>query len=239
MRRMKLPLVIAHRTCPKDAPENSLEGIAFAAREGADGVEIDIRLTLDQRAYLMHDKTMRRMTGWRLPMEATPSFIARRTRIKSSEEYVPSLSQAFDALPDGMLIAVDVKTPWAVVPLLAETRRRGLESRMLLWCTSARACAWAAKRAPGVEVAYLKTALTPETKRDFLDTAVRTGARAISAHWLAVDAEFIGAAHERGLRTYSWHTRYELTDEKLRAGLDGLITDFPRMARQRLEEVLG
>ena len=33
-------LVVAHRTCPRDARENSLDGIAAAARFGADVVEV-------------------------------------------------------------------------------------------------------------------------------------------------------------------------------------------------------
>jgi hypothetical protein len=33
------------------------------------------------------------------------------------------------------------------------------------------------------------------------------------------------------LRIFSWHDGYELTPEKLRAGLDIMITDFPRQAR--------
>ena len=41
------PLVIAHRACPHYAAENSLDGIARAARLGADAVEIDVRLTRD------------------------------------------------------------------------------------------------------------------------------------------------------------------------------------------------
>jgi glycerophosphoryl diester phosphodiesterase len=229
---MDQPLIIAHRTCPTDAPENSIEGIRVSAEQGADGVEIDLRMSLDQRPFLMHDGTLHRTTGFPMPTELTPSLVVGRLKLKGSQERVPSLARAFDALPPHMLLAVDVKTPWAIVPLLAETQRRGMESRVLFWCTSARACTWVAKRSPQIEVAYLKTALTPERKRRFLDRALEVGAKAISAHWLGVDADFVSAAHACGLRVYSWHTHYELTPEKLRAGLDGLITDHPRLVRE-------
>jgi glycerophosphoryl diester phosphodiesterase len=235
---VKPPQIIAHRACPKDAPENSLEGIRVSIEQGADGVEIDLQVTLDQRPFLMHDRTMRRMVGVPVPMAITPSFVARRLRLKGSREPIPSLSDALDALPDHMFMAADVKLAWAVRPLLSEIRRRGIESRVLVWCNSARAAAWFVRRAPEVEVAYLKTALTPEAKRAFIAKAVALGTPAISAHWLAVDAEFIAAAHDHGLKVYSWHTYYELTPEKLRAGLDGLITDHPRMAREAYTAVL-
>src|SRR5687767_1041449 len=111
---MAAPLIIAHRTCPIDAPENSLTGIRVAAEKGADGVEIDLRVSLDQRPFLMHDWTMRRMTGWPLPIELTPTPIVRARKLSVSDEPPPALSEAMDALPDGMQLAVDVKTPWAI-----------------------------------------------------------------------------------------------------------------------------
>ena len=111
------PLIIAHRTCPLHAPENSLEGIRRAAEQGADAVEIDLRVSLDQRPFLMHDNTMRRTTGFPLPLELTPAAIAQRQRLSNGEP-VPTLAAALDALPAGMRLAVDVKTPWAVVFVL-------------------------------------------------------------------------------------------------------------------------
>jgi hypothetical protein len=133
MRFMEAPCIIAHRTCPADEAENSLAGIHKAADLGADGVEIDLRMSLDQRPFLMHDDTMRRTTGWRLPLELTPSFLVRRQRLPNGER-VPSLGEAFEALPAGLVLAVDVKTPWAIVPLVGEIRRRGMQSRTLVWC---------------------------------------------------------------------------------------------------------
>ena len=227
---MEAPTVIAHRTCPADEPENSLAGIRKAAELGADGVEVDLRLSLDQKPFLMHDRTMARTTGWPLPMELTPSSVVRKQRLSNGEP-VPSLAEVFETLPEGQLLAVDVKTAWAVVPLVREIEKRGLESRVLVWCTSARACRYVARRLPAVEVAFLKTALDPEGQRRFLDTAVNVGARAVSTHWRAVSAAHVADAHRRGLRIFSWHDGYELTPEKLRAGLDIMITDFPKQAR--------
>src|SRR3972149_3784709 len=116
-----------------DAPENSLAGMHVAAEQGADGVEVDLRLSLDLRPFLMHDRTLRRTTGFLLPVALPPGFPVRKQRLKGSDERVPSLVQAFEALAPGMLLAVDVKTPWAVAPLLRETRRRRAEGRGPAW----------------------------------------------------------------------------------------------------------
>ncbi len=50
-------VIIAHRTCPRHAPENSLAGIRKAAELGADAVEIAVQRTLDghvERARRTH-----------------------------------------------------------------------------------------------------------------------------------------------------------------------------------------
>jgi len=102
--------IIAHRTCPRDAPENSLAGIRKAAELGADGVEIDVRRSLDGVAVLMHDWSPRRTTGLPGPVRLYPSFLLRRVRLRGpGDGHVPTLAEALDALPEGLFMAVEIK----------------------------------------------------------------------------------------------------------------------------------
>src|SRR5262245_10496728 len=131
--------IIAHRTLPRDMAENSIRGLALAGEIGCDGVEIDLRVSLDGEPFLMHDNTMRRTVGLRWPVELTPSFIVRRLMVRENGQRIPSLGLALSNIPQGLYLAVDVKTPWAVKRLLREVRAQRLESRVRIWCTSARA----------------------------------------------------------------------------------------------------
>lgn len=230
------PLIIAHRTCPKDAPENSLEGIAAAQRLGADGVEIDLRVSLDQRPYLLHDWSLKRTTGFAAPLEITPSAAVRRLRLENGEP-VPTLQQAFNALPEGMLLAIDVKTPWAIWHVARESKKRGMERRVLAWCTSAQDVRFMRQFAPQVETAYLRSDYDPAGKLAFLAKASRLGAQAVSAEWRAIDPPFVATAHALGLKVYSWHAEWELSVAKLQSGLDGLVTDYPAEARAAYEKL--
>lgn len=54
--------IVAHRGCYSAAPENSVEAIAACARLGVDAVEIDVRLTRDGAAIVMHDEDVSRTT---------------------------------------------------------------------------------------------------------------------------------------------------------------------------------
>jgi glycerophosphoryl diester phosphodiesterase len=182
-------------------------------------------MSLDQRPFIFHDWTMRRMTGWRLPLELTPASIVRTKRLAGTDERVPTLDEVLDALPEGPMLAVDVKAPWAVIPLIRRVKARELQKRVLVWCTSAWAVRYAVRAAPDVEVAYLKDVLDADEKRDFIAKARTLGAKAVSAHWMAIDAEFVAAAHALGLKVYSYNQGFELSRDKLSAGLDGIITD--------------
>lgn len=55
--------VVAHRAACLDAPENSLEAIRLAAKNGAKWIEFDVSFTSDQQAVAFHDQTVNRVTS--------------------------------------------------------------------------------------------------------------------------------------------------------------------------------
>src|SRR3990172_6874256 len=124
-------LIIAHRACPQHAPENSIEGIRRAAELGAGGVEVDVQRTLDGVPVLMHDWTLGRTAGLPFPVRLLPYPLLppRPLRLKGGAERAPSLAEALDALPDGLLIALEIKHASATAAVIAAVRRRGLEGR--------------------------------------------------------------------------------------------------------------
>lgn len=56
------PAIIAHRGASAYAPENTLASFELAMRQGADGVELDAKLTQDGHIVVMHDQTVDRTT---------------------------------------------------------------------------------------------------------------------------------------------------------------------------------
>lgn len=54
------PAVVAHRGSSTDHPEHTLAAYEAALREGADGLECDIRLTADHQLVCVHDRTIDR-----------------------------------------------------------------------------------------------------------------------------------------------------------------------------------
>ncbi len=56
------PVLFAHRGASAHAPENTLPAFELALQQGADGVELDVKLTSDGHVIVMHDPTVDRTT---------------------------------------------------------------------------------------------------------------------------------------------------------------------------------
>lgn len=57
------PIILAHRGDKAHAPENTLPSFSQAIQKGADGVELDAKLTSDGHVIVIHDSTVDRTTN--------------------------------------------------------------------------------------------------------------------------------------------------------------------------------
>src|SRR5688572_19051281 len=59
----KRPIVVGHRGVPLVHQENTLAGFRRAVSLGIPAIELDVQLTKDLRAVVLHDWHLRRLTG--------------------------------------------------------------------------------------------------------------------------------------------------------------------------------
>lgn len=57
------PIIFAHRGASAHAPENTLAAFELAIEQGADGIELDAKLSADGQVVVIHDATVDRTTG--------------------------------------------------------------------------------------------------------------------------------------------------------------------------------
>lgn len=67
------PMVIAHRGASGLAPENTAAAFKLAIAQGADGVEMDVQFSSDNRAVVIHDWRVNRTTDGRGPVSLLTS----------------------------------------------------------------------------------------------------------------------------------------------------------------------
>lgn len=132
-----MPMIVAHRGGAGLRPENTLAACAHALEAGADGVEIDVRLSRDGEAVVFHDaildpRHVRGESGARLsgepPLVRDLSFSELRmfdvgyprsrtghntTAAPAPGERIPSLGEVFrflNSLPGDPVLLIELKT---------------------------------------------------------------------------------------------------------------------------------
>ena len=105
--------VLGHRGYSERFPENSLLAFRKAIEAGADGVELDVWLTGDGRVVVMHDETIDRTSDMNGRQKEMTLEELKRADIGLGER-IPTLEEAFEALPENALVNVELKDREAV-----------------------------------------------------------------------------------------------------------------------------
>ena len=103
-------LIAAHRAGHLTSPENSLAAVDEAVREGADIVELDVKVSADGVPFLMHDRTVTRTTGGVGEAESLTYGQLRDLRLANSAEPPPTLVEALRRTCGRVLVDLDMKT---------------------------------------------------------------------------------------------------------------------------------
>jgi glycerophosphoryl diester phosphodiesterase len=86
-------LCIAHRGASAYAPENSLEAFKKAAEMQADMVEVDIRITSDDRPVVVHDASLKRLYGMAQYVNELPLALLRSRTGRRKIDPVPTFEE--------------------------------------------------------------------------------------------------------------------------------------------------
>ena len=87
-----IPRIIGHRGAAKAAPENTLESLREAKRQGATWVEVDAKLTADNQIILLHDDLLNRTTSGEGP--AAQKTLAEIRALDAGSWFAPAFAGA-------------------------------------------------------------------------------------------------------------------------------------------------
>jgi glycerophosphoryl diester phosphodiesterase len=109
---LPLPLVVAHRGASADEPENTFPAFEAAIEAGADAVELDVRMSRDGQAVVIHDASVDRTTGGRglVRDQSVRELKTYRMRSSSGERAeIPTLVEALTVLSGRVAVDVEIK----------------------------------------------------------------------------------------------------------------------------------
>lgn len=235
------PLAFAHRGDQDAAPENTMAAFASAVAHGFGVIETDLRASRDDALHIFHDATLDRMCGRAGLIETLACDEIARLKIRGAH-HVPRLAEALEAFPNTRF-NLDCKSDAAAALLpnvLAQAKawdrvcvgsfddRRLATLRTL--CGPKLCTSMAMKEVARVRFRswFLPVPIPPG---DCLQVPLRW--RDISI----VDARFIATCHRHGLPVHVWTVNEEEEMHRLLdLGVDGLMTDHPRVLRRVLQE---
>lgn len=234
------PLLFAHRGVPSEHAENTLPAFSAALEQGADVLELDVRMSIDGHVVVSHDPTGQRLFGVAQPIHMTSLAALKRWRCEGDDgrRYeLATLAEVLEAFPR-VPLNVDVKqeTPNMLLSLLDVIMGHAAEDRVLLTSFSARTLAGIRRigyRGP-IGMSQRDAALFLLGPR-WLRWLTRRG-----AHRLQVPTRYAGfdlatriyieKAHGVGLPIDYWVVNDPAEAERLLdLGADGIVTDEPKL----------
>ena len=110
------PKIIAHRGVTRNDQENTLPAYHQAFSEGADGLEIDVRLSKDEKPIIFHDEDTSRLFKKNLEIKNTTFFELKA--LGNNENRIPLLDEVLDFLPQNKECFIEIKSDANTVPFL-------------------------------------------------------------------------------------------------------------------------
>jgi glycerophosphoryl diester phosphodiesterase len=241
------PLVFAHRGGSALAPENTIAAFDTGLSLGADGLELDVRLSRDGVVVVHHDASLDRTTDVRGDVSAFTA--AELSRVDAGFGFtqrgehpfrgrgigVPALADVLARYPD-VRIVVECKLNAAAlaVAVVEVVRRANAVDRVCVGSFDLRVLHAAREIEPALATSAARDEVRWALYRSWCRLLPRRPAYAgfqvpeWSGATRVVSQRFVDAAHRAGLGVHVWTVDTEDTARRLLAcGVDGLITDRP------------
>jgi glycerophosphoryl diester phosphodiesterase len=237
------PLIIGHRGASADAPENTLASFRLAMEQRADGVELDVKLTVDGQVIVIHDPTVDRTTNGkgevkRLTLAAMRELDAGSWKdIRYQGEKIPTLDEVFETVGHHTLVNVELTNyadPGdALLEKVAElVKRHGVEKNVIFSSFLPNNIARIRKLLPEIPAGLLALEGTSGMlSRSLIGRWYSP--QMIHPYYTDADGAYIAREHRRGRRVNVWTVDGPDDIRRLIAdGVDGIITDDPKLALQ-------
>lgn len=224
-------MVFAHRGGSTLGPENTIVAFDRGLAAGADGLELDVRLSRDTIAVVHHDALLDRTTAARGPLR-------HRTAAELADVGVPTLREVLARYPrTPVIIELKEDGPALACAVVDDVRRAGAMDCVCLGSFSLSALRAARKAAPNIPTSGARFEVRMALYRSWCGISPgRVPYRAfqvpeISGDTRVVSPAFIKLAHTAGLVVQVW-TVDEPDDIRrlLSWGVDGVISDRPDVA---------
>jgi len=240
------PLLLGHRGAAGEAPENTWPAFEAARNAGMHGFEVDVLMTRDRQAVVVHDLTLKRIAGGRGAIQSMAWSDLSRLDVGShfhprfAGERIPLLADVLETYGQSMILDLEIKGLNPLGEGLEEmvvqmVRERGLLNRVIVSSFNP------------IIIRRVR-ALQPDLRTGF--NYIEDGIANLRRVWFKpflhpfsqhpqprqVDEHYLQKQHKKGVWVIPWGVDDPAEIERLLAlGVDGIISDYPTRLRELAE----
>ena len=225
--------IVAHRGLGQGAPENSIAALRESLSRGVQVIELDVRLSSDGHAVLLHDAALDRTTDCVGPVNALPLARLMKCRLKGADERIATLAEALDLVrPASSRLLLDFKTAAPLDEAMRLVSQTNSQKHVIFGLRRIRDIARVRARLPGATI----LAFIPSAADAAGHAAAGANIIRLWSDWIEADPSLVPRTRGAGAaiwamvgrrlprRAVEWRS---LHARIMRAGVDGIVTNRP------------
>jgi len=220
-------LKIGHRGASAYEPENTLVSFEKAIEMGADGVEVDVHLSLDGHLIVIHDETIDRTTNGKGIVNQLTLSELKSFRINEKFE-IPILEEVLDLVNKRSFVNIELKnqdTAEKVVQIIEQyiTAKKWDHSHFIVSSFD-----WNALQQVRFLNENIRIGVLTETDMDLAISFARfLKAEAMHPDFQLLTNEYVATIKEKGILIFPWTVNAADAIQKMKDfQVDGIITDY-------------
>ncbi|AMB89182.1 glycerophosphodiester phosphodiesterase family protein [Bacillus altitudinis] len=229
--------IIAHRGSSSAAPENTIAAFDVAVEQGADYIELDVQMTMDQHVVVIHDDTVDRTTNGNGLVKSYTLDQLKKLDAGSwfdqqyTNERIPTLQEILERYSQRIGILIEIKHPKRQIGIekaVARIINRFAYSRhIMIQSFDVHALQRIKTFAPSLRTALIiKPDAFKLTKRKL--TTYSSFANGLNMKKTMINKWWIDRIHSFGMEVFIWTVKDQKTADRIKKyPIDGVVTDNP------------
>ncbi|EMI14659.1 glycerophosphodiester phosphodiesterase [Bacillus stratosphericus LAMA 585] len=234
---MEQVYIIAHRGSSSAAPENTIAAFDVAVKQGADYIELDVQMTMDQHVVVIHDDTVDRTTnGNGLVKNYTLDQLKKLDAgswfdQQYTNERIPTLQEILERYSQRIGLLIEIKHPKRQIGIEKAvariTNRFSYSRHIIIQSFDVHALQRIKAFAPSLRTALIiKPDALKLTKRKL--TTYSSFANCLNMKKTMINRWWIDRIHTFGMDVFIWTVKDQKTADRIKKyPIDGVVTDNP------------
>jgi glycerophosphoryl diester phosphodiesterase len=220
-------LKIGHRGAKGQEPENTLVAFEKAIEMGADGIELDVHLSVDGHLIVIHDETIDRTTNGKgevnqLTLEELKSFSI------EDKHTVPTLNEVLDQVNKRCFVNIELKNQDTAEKVVQIIEHYISVKNWSLTHFIVSSFDWNALQQVRFLNEKIQIGVLTETEIDLAISFTRfMNAEALHPDFQLLTKEYTAKIQEKGILVFPWTVNDKEDIQRMKSfKVDGIITDF-------------